>query len=227
MKKYSAPILLHFIRPLRGRYVAAALFAGLMVTLAPLASAGTIGISGDKLIVGTETGDGSVAISASISGTDLLITGVNNFDIVTPGCTGSGTVTCALSGFDELIILGGSGDDAITLGAITTPPPFGTLIIGGAGADVLVGSAGADSIFGDTGDDVLIGGPGFNCLSGGPGANVLIDGGAACGAEPVITPLPRTGATVPEPGGVFLMGTGLGALVLTKRLRARLRRAQR
>ena len=225
MKNYNAPILLRFIRRLRRRCVASALFAGLMAIVAPHGCAGTIGISGDQLIVGTETGDGNVAISASISGTDLLITGVNNFDIVTPGCTGGATVTCSLSGFDELIVLGGSGDDAIILSGITTPPPFSTLILGGAGDDVLVGSAGADSIFGDTGDDILIGGPGFDCLSGGPGNNVLLDGGAVCPTEPVITPLPRTEATVPEPGGLFLMGTGLGALALTKRLRHRLRRA--
>jgi Ca2+-binding RTX toxin-like protein len=192
-----------------------------MVTLIPLASAGTIGISGDKLIVGTEPGDGNQDITASIVGTDLVIAGVN-FDIVTPGCTGLGTVTCALSGFDELIVLGGNGDDVINLSAISAPP-FDTLILGGPGDDVLIGSGGNDTIFGGPGDDILIGGPGTDCLSGGPGSNIQIQAPTSCfgGPDPVITPLPRP-ADVSEPGGLLLMGTGLGTLAVTKRLRERL-----
>src|SRR5260370_4282978 len=134
MKKYNGP------------HAAGALVAGLMVTLVPFASAGTIGISNGQLIIGTELGDGNQSITASIAGPNLVIEGVN-FDIVTPGCTGRGTVTCALSGFRELIILGGNGDDAISLGAIASPT-FAPLILGGPGADVLVGSGGHVTILG-------------------------------------------------------------------------------
>jgi Ca2+-binding RTX toxin-like protein len=214
MKKYN-----------RGPWMVGALVAGLMMTMAPMASAGTIGISGLKLIVGTEPGDGSQSIAVSISGTDILISGVN-FDIVTPGCSGLGTVTCALSGFNELIVLGGSGDDVINLSAITTPT-FSTLILGGPGNDVLIGSGGDDTIFGGPGDDILIGGPGNDCLSPGNGDNVVIQAATSCfdGPDPVIMPLPRP-ASVPEPNELLLVGTGLGTLALANRsFRKRLTKA--
>jgi len=218
MKQYIALIPLKVGRLLRGACAPGALLAGLMLTLAQLASAGTIGITSDgKLIVGTEAGDPGQSISASISGANLVISGTN-FDVVTPGCTRIGDVFCALSGFNELIILGGNGDDAITLGAITTPPPFATLILGGAGADVLVGSAGDDTIFGGAGDDILIGNAGTDCLSPGPGSNVVFQAPLSCaGPDPVITPLPRTDATVPEPSAVLLFLIGLTFLPLARR----------
>src|SRR5689334_21534260 len=77
--------------------------ASLVITLAPLASAGTIGISGGSLIIGTEPGDGSQAIFGSTAGQDILFTGIN-FDLVTPGCTGSGpgSFLCPVSGFTSL-----------------------------------------------------------------------------------------------------------------------------
>ena len=209
MKKYNIP--LNLIRS------ASTLFAGLMMTMAPVAWAGTIGISDGKLIVGTEAGDGGQSITAAISGANLVISGVN-FDIVTPGCSGLGTVSCALLGFTELIVLGGDGDDAISLGAIAAPP-FATLILGGRGDDVLVGSGGDDTIFGGPGDDVLIGGPGVDCLAGGPGNNVVIQSLTSCfdGPDPVITPLPRAEAATPEPGGLVLLGIGLVALAMKRR----------
>jgi hypothetical protein len=213
-----ADIIQNPVRALRTTHVAGALFASMIFILAPLASAGTIGISDGKLIVGTEPGDGSQAISASIVGTNLVISGVN-FDIVTPGCTGVGDVTCALSGFNELIVLGGAGDDVISLGAISAPT-FSTLILGGPGDDVLIGSGGDDTIFGGPGDDILIGGPGIDCLVGGPGNNVQIQAPrSSCfnGPDPVITPLPRVAAATPEPSALWLMGTGLAVLPLTRR----------
>ena len=212
MNKYNAPAMLNPVRSARSPRIAGALLAGLMVTLAPLASAGTIGISGGRLIVGTEPGDAEQAISVSISGTDLVILGVN-FDLVTPGCTGQGTFLCALSGFNELVILGGSGDDVVDLSGISAPG-FAITVLGGAGADVLIGSGGNDKMYGGSGDDVLIGGAGLNCLSGGPGNNIVLQGGCNAGPDPVIAPLTRT--NVPEPGGLALLATGLVVLPFTR-----------
>jgi Ca2+-binding RTX toxin-like protein len=202
MKKYSALV-----------------FAVLTIALGPLASAGTLGISIGRLIVGTEPGDGNQTIVASMVGNDLRITGAD-FDLVTPGCTslGSATFDCPISGFNELVILGGDGDDAITLAAITQPT-FDVTILGGPGDDILIGSGGDDSIFGGPGDDVLIGGPGNDCLSGGSGNNVVIQSlraGCSGGPDPVITPLPRA-AAVPEPSGVFLLATAIAAVPLARR----------
>jgi hypothetical protein len=218
MKEHNAPIALNLVRSLRRLRMTSALLAGLLFTLAPLASAGTIGISDGKLIVGTEPQDDSQVITASIAGTNLLISGVN-FDLVTPGCTGLAAVTCALSGFNELIVLGGKGDDVIDLSAISAPP-FATLILGGPGDDVLIGSGGDDTIFGGPGDDVLIGGPGTDCLSAGGGNNIVIQARTSCfdGPDPVITPLPRPASDAPEPGGLLLLGTGLAALLMRRNL---------
>jgi hypothetical protein len=116
------------------------------------------------------------------------------------------------------VILGGDGDDAITLAAITKPT-FDVTILGGPGDDILIGSGGDDSIFGGPGDDVLIGGPGNDCLSGGSGNNVVIQSlraGCSNGPDPVITPLPRV-AAVPEPSGVFLLATAIAAVPLARR----------
>lgn len=217
MKKCHAPIPRNLAPLLSGTWAAGIVLAGMMAIVAPPASAGTIGITSDgKLIVGTEAGDPSQSISASIAGTNLVISGVK-FDLVTPGCTRIGDVFCSLSGFNELIVLGGNGDDAIILSAIAAPPPFTTLILGGSGNDVLVGSGGDDTIFGGPGDDILIGGPGVDCLSPGPGNNVLIQAPLSCaGPDPVITPLPRTETAVPEPSGLLLLATGLAFLPLAR-----------
>jgi Ca2+-binding RTX toxin-like protein len=131
-----------------------------------------------------------------------------------------GTITCSLAGFNDLIVLGGDGDDIINLSAISSPP-FDTLILGGPGNDVLIGSGGDDTIFGGPGDDVLEGGPGQDCLNPGSGNNISIQAATAASScfdspDPVITPLPRAAAT-PEPNGVLLLGIGIGVLALGRR----------
>jgi len=210
------------VRSLRRTRLAGRWLAGMMMALVPLASAGTIGISDGKLIVGTEPGDGGVSINVSIVGSDLAfsISGAP-FVVVTPGCAGVSLITCSLSGFNEVDVLGGDGDDAIILSDINSPPPFATFLFGGKGADVLVGSAGDDTIFGDAGDDLLIGGPGVDCLVPGTGSDVVIQAPLTCGGpEPVITPLPRPAtASSPEPGAVWLFASGIVALPLTRRFR--------
>ena len=196
------------------------LIAALLAIFALPLSAGTIGISNGQLIVGTEAGDGNQAIAPTISGQNIVFDNLN-FDVVTPGCTGSGSITCSLADFQQLIILGGDGDDAITLSGIS-PATFGILAIGGNGNDVLIGTPGNNiSLFGGLGDDVLIASPG-NCVSDRIGDNIIIGGSCLAGDEPAITPLPRQTSQVPEPSELMLMGTGLATVA--GQLRRRLKR---
>jgi len=118
-----------------------------MITLAVHACAGTIGISNGTLIVGTESGDGNQLFAPMIAGSDLVLPNLN-FDIVTPGCTGVGSITCPLAGFEALVILGGDGDDVIQLSGISGLT-FAITALGGPGNDVLVGTPGNVKLFGD------------------------------------------------------------------------------
>src|SRR3954451_6668122 len=121
MTRYNAPMMQNLVHAFRGALVGG-LLAGLMIIVAPVASAGTIGITDDgRLIVGTEPGDGQQNITASIAGSNLLVSAAG-FDVVTPGCTGVGIFTCALSGFNQLFVLGGDGDDVIDMSGIGVPP---------------------------------------------------------------------------------------------------------
>lgn len=179
--------------------------------------AGTIGISDGKLIVGTESTDGNQSITASISGSNLVIEGID-FDIVTPGCTRQDAIICALLGVTELVVLGGNGDDVINLSNISVPP-FVTLLVGGPGNDVVIGSGGDDNIFGGPGDDVLNGLGGRNCISGGGGNDILFSGNGSCvGApDPNVVPLPRPATGVPEPRPVVLTFCGCALLLWLRR----------
>lgn len=203
------------------RPAAAVLIAG-GLALPTAATAGTIGIdAGRRLIVGTEAGDGGQAIQAFLEGTDLRVSAAG-FDLVTPGCSNAGdTFLCALSAFDELVVLGGAGDDVVDLGAIPAGVAFAITVLGGAGDDVLVGSGSIDNLFDGAGDDILIGNGGRDCFSEGPGDDVLIGGGCLLdGPDPLITPLARDpAAAVPEPGAGLLAGMGLMALAATRRRR--------
>jgi hypothetical protein len=194
---------------------AAALLASLIITLAVPASAETIGIADGILIVGTEPGDANQVFAPTIAGLDLVLPNLNA-DIVTPGCAGVGSITCPLAGFNELVILGGDGDDVIQLSGISGLT-FPITALGGRGDDVLVGTPGNVKLFGGPGDDVLISMPG-NCFSRGTGADVVLGGGCDAGPEPAIAPLPRQLAEAPEPGGLLLVGTLLVGVAVTSRM---------
>ena len=72
-----------------------------------------------------------------------------------------GSAHGTLTSIENLIVYGGSGDDALT---------------GGAGRDVFSGSSGADALSGSGGDDTLDGGDGADVLDGGVGADLLLGG---------------------------------------------------
>ena len=196
-------------------FVSAALLAVALITWAIPASAGTIGISGGNLIVGTEPGDGNQTFAPTISGLDLVLPNLN-FDIVTPGCTaGATSITCSLADFQQLVILGGDGDDVIQLSGITGLT-FPIIAIGGPGDDILIGTPGNVKLFDGPGDDIIISATG-NCFTAGPGANVVLGGGCNAGSQPIFTPLPRQTIAVPEPAALFLIGTGLVTFAGTSR----------
>ena len=216
--KNRKPSIFNLTRLSRDARRTAALLAGLTITLAVPAFAGTIGISGGRLIVGTEPGDGNQLFAPAIAGLDLILPNLN-FEIVTPGCTGVGSFTCPLAGFQELVILGGDADDVIQLSGISGLT-FAITALGGPGNDVLVGTPGNVKLFGGPGDDVLISMTG-NCFSRGTGADIVLGSGCDAGPEPAIAPLPRQVAQAPEPAGFFPAGTGLMGLILTRRMRFR------
>ena len=213
--KSKTSIILDFARSSRGGRLAAALLAVLMVTLTVPASADTIGISGRILIVGTEPGDGSQVYAPTIVGSDLVLPNLHA-DIVTPGCTAAASITCPLAGFQELVILGGDGDDVIQLSGLSGLT-FAITALGGRGNDLLVGTPGNVKLFGGPGDDVLISMPG-NCFSRGSGSDVVVGGGCDAGPEPAISPLPRQIAETPEPGGLVLLVTVLVGLAAAGRM---------
>ncbi len=213
--KGKTSVRLNFAGTLRGGRRAFAFLAGLMVILAGSASADTLGISGGILIAGTEPGDGGQVYAPTIIGSNLVFPNLRA-DIVTPGCTAAaGFISCPLAGFQELVILGGDGDDVIELSGISGLT-FAITALGGRGNDVLVGTPGNVKLFGGPGDDVLINMPG-NCFSRGPGNDIVLGGGCDAGPEPVFAPLPRPVAETPEPGGLVLLGTVLALVIWTGR----------
>jgi len=205
----------HFVRSSWGLHWAATLLAAMMVTLVVPAAAETIGINRGILIVGTEPGDGSQVFAPTIVGLDLVLPNLQA-DIVTPGCTGVGSIICPLAGFQELVILGGDGDDVIQLTGISGLT-FAITALGGRGDDVLIGTPGNVKLFGGPGDDVLISMPG-NCFSRGTGNDIVLGAGCDAGPEPAIAPLPRPTAQTPEPGGIMLVGTVLVAIALSRQI---------
>ncbi len=76
-------------------------------------------------------------------------------------------------------VLGGPGNDQITIldnGNAPLPPAY---VEGGAGNDTLIGGSGADDLDGGAGDDTLQGRDGDDLLKGGPGEDTIIGGRGA------------------------------------------------
>ena len=197
------------------RAVAAAICAFSVAAAVPV-FAGTIGISNSTLIFGADLGE-QIALSASTTATDLVLTGPA-FDILTPGCVpnGADSVTCALSGFTNVIIIGSALDDVVTLSGVTIALDF--FVTTKDGDDILIGGAGDDILKGGNGDDILIAGPlpGHDHLFGGSGNNVIIGPSFGGIDEP---PDPEPLRPVPEPATLMLVGLGLGASAMRTRRR--------
>ena len=91
------------------------------------------------------------------------------------------------TGVNVARILGGHGDDTITIGAardalgeqgndIINGNSFFNLISGGLGNDVIDGAGGNDVLLGDAGNDTVSGGSGHDLLRGGTGKDSLTGG---------------------------------------------------
>jgi Ca2+-binding RTX toxin-like protein len=202
----------NLVRSSRGARRAAILIAALMIALAIPASADIVGITSGTLIVAAEPGDGNQVFAPTIVNSELVFPNLEA-DIVTPGCTGVGSVICPLAAFQDLVILGGNGDDVITLAGISGLT-FAITALGGPGDDTLIGTPGNVKLFGGPGDDILIGAHG-NCSSRGTGLDIVIEGGCDAGPEPTFALPQRQCAATPEPGGLLLIGTILAALATT------------
>lgn len=72
---------------------------------------------------------------------------------------GEGADTFTMTGDDDVIFMGGGGNDALS---------------GGGGNDILFGGAGDDTLTGNAGNDILIGGGGGDTLKGGAGDDIYI-----------------------------------------------------
>lgn len=140
------------------------------------------GLAGNDSIVG---GDGDDALYSGAAdansygrdtiygeGGDDVLTGSNGGDTLYGG-SGNDTLTGGrdFSTADIGYIDGGSGNDVVRSGQLTTPQN-GFQFRG----DILVGGSGNDSLFGGAADDDLTGGTGNDILEGGRGGDVFIFG---------------------------------------------------
>lgn len=92
---------------------------------------------------------------------------MDDFDrIELAGAAGNDTMTAG-NGVEELVMLGGFGDDRIT------GNDRANQILGEAGNDTLAGGAGGDTVVGGEGNDTIDGGSGVDFLSGEAGNDTL------------------------------------------------------
>jgi Ca2+-binding RTX toxin-like protein len=196
------------------QYLAFATVLWCVFGLAAPARAATIGINGSILTAFATSGDDVLVLVSSP--TDLLFLGVD-FDIVTPGCSDTGGLSCSLAGLTELRINMLEGDDVLELSGLPLIPGLVFTLLGGSGDDVLIGGVNSENLYGGAGDDVLIGGGGTNCASGGGGNDILIDIACDAGQEPVFPPAQPTGVPEPTAGLLLLSSLGIFALGRSRR----------
>lgn len=149
------------------------------------AANGTLTVSGDVVVTGTDTAErvrvygygGSDTIDATDATCDSMLTlsggadadtirGSRCADVIRGG--GGADMIYGYGGNDHLY--GGAGADSIWGGS------GNDLIRGGTGRDVLRGGSGSDRIYGDGGHDRLVGGYGNDLLDGGAGRDRCLGG---------------------------------------------------
>lgn len=92
----------------------------------------------------------------------------------------NGTLSGPFAPTGRIIVLGGGGNDLVTLDVSMPVMLYGQdgndILIGGSRADVLVGGNGDDLLTSDNDSDILIGGAGNDILNGDKGDDILIGG---------------------------------------------------
>jgi hypothetical protein len=158
--------------------VLALLILAAALTAAPAAGAAvTVSLSGGTL---TYTGDGaSNDATFTQNASSVTVTSSGDTLAAVAPCSGGGaSVTC--NGVSAVVASGGTGDDFLQAGNLTTIP---ATMDGGAGNDSLTGGGGNDTINGGADDDFLTGGAGRDVVSGGDGDdqidNQFVVGGPA------------------------------------------------
>jgi Ca2+-binding RTX toxin-like protein len=107
-------------------------------------------------------------------GTNTVVeTGNVNFKLTDVKLSGPGTD--ALTGIEQAVLTGGTGNNKLDASGFTLGP---VSLAGGAGNDLLVGGAGADLLTGGAGNDTLRFGPGGDTLDGGAGTDMVTAAGA-------------------------------------------------
>jgi uncharacterized protein (TIGR03118 family) len=122
----------------------------------------------DKIQVKLSKQDQQVVVTAggkTIQTFDLAAVGTIQFD----GLAGNDRIQVSNHITVATVLIGGAGND---------------MLIGGAGDNVLVGGTGNDQLFGQGGADVLIGGDGRDLLQGRAGDDLLIGGSTTFDADP-------------------------------------------
>ena len=114
------------------------------------------GGAGDDLILITDTGD--VVVDAGSGRDTVAVDTTSGLRVLAAGWRGVEQID------------GGAGQDTID----ATGLPYGILILGQGGSDILIGGTGNDWILGGDGNDRLVGGVGNDRLLGGQGSDTLI-----------------------------------------------------
>ena len=127
----------------------------------------------------TETGavDGlrdTVEVTGTAGDDTARVAGTVGFQQVTGTVPRVMVVGADRAPIDRIAISAGDGNDLVDASSLAAPA--GIVIIGGSGDDALIGSEGDDVIFGGDGDDALIGRSGTDTLNGGLGDDLLIGG---------------------------------------------------
>lgn len=128
--------------------------------------------------------------AAAVQGNDLYVGGTNGGDVVDVRNGSGGTLIVDIGGATvgtfsasgRIVILGGGGDDSLSVNPNVT---HGADIYGGAGNDALTGGGGDDVMYGGANNDrvtargandIALGESGNDSLTGGDGRDILIGG---------------------------------------------------